>query len=132
MFAPISFVYPLDDFFAPLMFEIHIDIGRLAAFLADEALEQQTLPNGIDRGNAETVEHRRMGGGAAALSEDALRAGKADDRFDGQKVWGILQPLDQIEFVPDLRGDIVGKAVRITARGPFPNQFFQTFLRRQP
>ncbi|SAL07498.1 hypothetical protein AWB81_08125 [Caballeronia arationis] len=30
----------LDDLFAPLMLEIDIDIGRLAALLADESLEQ--------------------------------------------------------------------------------------------
>jgi hypothetical protein len=35
----IGLVNPLDDLFAPLVLEIHIDVRRLAALLADEALE---------------------------------------------------------------------------------------------
>ena len=30
----------LDHFLAPLMFEIDVDVGRFAAFLGQEALEQ--------------------------------------------------------------------------------------------
>ena len=35
--APIDI---LDDFLAPLMLEIHVDVGRLAALGVEEALEQ--------------------------------------------------------------------------------------------
>jgi hypothetical protein len=38
----------LNDFFTPLVLEIHINIGRLAALLAYEALEQQPLPDGVN------------------------------------------------------------------------------------
>ena len=44
----IGLVNPLDDFLAPLVLEIDIDIGRLAPLFADEALEQQ-IPAGRDR-----------------------------------------------------------------------------------
>ena len=33
----------LDDFFAPLMLEIDVDVGRLAALHRHEALEQKPL-----------------------------------------------------------------------------------------
>ena len=55
MVAAVGLVDPLDDFLAPLMLEIDIDVGRLAALLGDEALEQQVVPDRIDRGDAEHV-----------------------------------------------------------------------------
>src|SRR5690606_12495711 len=47
----IGLVYPLDDFFAALMLEVDVDIGRLLAFAADEALEKQFMPDRVDRGD---------------------------------------------------------------------------------
>ena len=46
--AAIAFIDPLDDFFAPLMLEIDIDVGRLAPLLGDEALEQKVVAIRID------------------------------------------------------------------------------------
>src|SRR5256885_16761757 len=40
----------LDDFLAPLVLEIDVDIGRLVALLRNEALEQQLLLDRIDLG----------------------------------------------------------------------------------
>ena len=39
---------PLHDDLAPLVFKIDVDVGRLAAFLRHEALEQEIVPGRID------------------------------------------------------------------------------------
>ena len=46
---------PLHDDLAPFMLEIDVDVRRLAALLRDEALEQEVVAAGIDRGDAEHV-----------------------------------------------------------------------------
>ena len=90
----------------------------------DEALEQQVLPHGIDRGDAEHVADGGVGGRAAALAEDVLRAREADDGFDGQEVRRVVRALDQLQFVPQLRGDLVGQAFGIALRLRLPRSAF--------
>ncbi|MNT28082.1 hypothetical protein D3C72_1637430 [compost metagenome] len=48
-------VQVLDDFFAPRVFEIHVDIGRLVAFPADEALKQHRAFDGVYLGHAQAI-----------------------------------------------------------------------------
>jgi hypothetical protein len=60
----------LDHLLAPLMLEIHVDIRRLLARGADEALEQEIHVGGIDGGDAEAIADGGIGGRAAALAED--------------------------------------------------------------
>src|SRR6185437_11099031 len=84
--AAIGLVDPLDHLLAPLMFEIDIDIGRLLAVRADEALEEEIAFLRIDRGDAEHEAHGGVSGGAPALAENLLRAREADDRIDGEEV----------------------------------------------
>ncbi len=98
---PIGFVDPLDDFFAPGMFKIDIDVRWLIALAADEALEQQVIGFRVDRGDAENIADRGIGGRAAPLAENTLRAGIADDGKHREKIGRILHRLYQIEFVPD-------------------------------
>src|SRR4029078_5098069 len=50
--APVFAVDVLNDFFAPLMLEIDIDIGRLAPLGRNETLEQQGGAVGSDLGHA--------------------------------------------------------------------------------
>jgi hypothetical protein len=45
----------LDHLLAPFMFEIDVDVGRLFAFLADEAFEQQAVLGGVDGGDAKDI-----------------------------------------------------------------------------
>ena len=47
----------LDHFFAALVFEIDVDVGRFIAFLRQESLEQQIAVLGIDRGDAKAITH---------------------------------------------------------------------------
>ena len=86
MIAAIGVEHPLHDDFAPLMFEIDIDVGRLAPLFRDETLEQEVVALGVDRGDAEHIADGAVGGGATALTENVLAAGKADDRIHGQEV----------------------------------------------
>src|SRR5690606_7651572 len=46
--AAIGLVDPLDNLFAPLMLEIHIDIRWFPAFLAYETFEQQVIAIRVD------------------------------------------------------------------------------------
>ena len=41
--AAVGLVDPLDHLLAPLVLEVDVDVGRLAALLGDEALEQQVV-----------------------------------------------------------------------------------------
>ena len=56
--AAVFLVDVLDHLLAPLMLEIDIDVGRLAARGADEALEQHVDPRRVDRGDAEAIADR--------------------------------------------------------------------------
>src|ERR1700690_2635361 len=81
--APVLVEDPLHDDFTPLMFEVDVDVRRLVALLRDEALEQQVISCGIDRGDAQDVTDSAIGGAAAALAKNVLRPRKADDRMHG-------------------------------------------------
>ncbi len=86
--AAVLLVDVLDHLLAPLVLEIDVDVGRLAAFLGDEAVEQQLVLGRIDLGDAEAEAHRRIRRAAAPLAQDRrlLRAGEVDDFLDSQEV----------------------------------------------
>src|SRR3546814_914836 len=67
--APLFAVHVLCHLLAPLMFEIDVDVRRLVARGAEEALEQQVVMGRIDGGDAEAVAHGGIGGRAAALAQ---------------------------------------------------------------
>ena len=66
----VSLINPLNYFFTALMLEIHVDIGRLATLFAHKTLKQKSLPHRINRGDAEHVTDRGIGGRAAALGKE--------------------------------------------------------------
>ena len=121
--AAIGVVDPLDDFLAPLVFEIHVDIGRFVAFGTDETFEQKVAAGRIDRGDSQHEAHRRIGRRSASLAEDAVRAGEPDDAVNGQKIRCIVQPADQLEFMAKLCDHVVGDAFGVTCGGAFPGDF---------
>lgn len=47
--AAVFLINVLDDFFAALVFEVDVNVGRLGAFFADEPFEQDLLARRIDR-----------------------------------------------------------------------------------
>ncbi len=83
------------------MLEVDVDVGRLVALPGDEALEEQVHARRVDRGDAEAEAHGGVGGGAAALAQNAARSGEADDVVDGEKVGLVAQLGDQRELVLD-------------------------------
>jgi len=58
MVASIVIVDVLDHFLAPLVLEIHIDVGRLAAIGGDKAFEQEVAIARVDVGDAQAVTDR--------------------------------------------------------------------------
>ena len=71
--APVRLVDGLDDLFAPLVLEVDVDVGRLAALGGEEALEEQVAARRIDRGDAEAVADGAVRRAAAPLAEDVAR-----------------------------------------------------------
>ena len=116
--AAIALVDILDHLLAPLMLEIDVDVGRLAALGRDEALEQQIVLGRIDGGDAEHVADGGIGRRAAPLAEDAAALGEADDVVDGEEIARIVELLDQGELLRrSASATFVGHAVRIARRG---------------
>ena len=118
MVAAVGLEDPLHDDLAPLVLEVDVDVRRLAALLRDEALEQQVVALGIDGGDAEHIADGAVGGRAAALAEDVLAAGEADDGIHGQKIRRVLQRLDQPQFVLEDADDLVWHAFGIARVAP--------------
>src|SRR5207248_9849416 len=127
--SAVCLVDVLDHLYATLVLEIDIDIGRLAARGADEALEQHVDAGRVDRGDAEAVADHRIGRRAAPLAQDAAAPRERDDVVHGQEIAGVVEPLDQRQLVldqaPDVAGDggsvVVGVAtMRPSRRGRWP------------
>ncbi|CAM3924664.1 hypothetical protein ACMA110817_31460 [Achromobacter marplatensis] len=139
----------LDDLFAALVFEVHVDVGGLVAFLADEAFEQVVAAHRVHRGNAQAIADGGVGGRPAALAQDAFVARIQDDVVDGQEIGFVVQVGDQAEFLFDLFGhqvrDTGGKAAgrarqrflaqvggrRVAARHDFVGVFVVQFVQRK-
>src|SRR5487761_2233895 len=85
----------LDHLFAALVLEVDVDVGRLGALGADEALEQQRGLLRVDLGDTQAVTHHRVGRAASALAQDVVVAGPAHDVGHGQKVGFIFELPDQ-------------------------------------
>ena len=111
--AAVAVVDVLDHDLAPLVLEIDVDVRRLAAVGGDEALEQEIDARGIDLGDAEAVAHRGIRRRAAALAQDALRAGETDDVVNGEEIGRVIERGDQREFVVEGGAHLVRNAVGI-------------------
>ena len=112
-FAAILAVDILNHLLAPFVLEVHVDIGRLVAFLGNEALEQHGHARGVDLGDPQTVANGGVGRRAAALAEYFLRTRELNDIVHGQKERLELELGDQAQFVLD-----VGEHGRRRARRP--------------
>ena len=77
---PVLLVDVLDHALAPIAArQVEIDVGPLAAFFRQEALEQQLHRHRIDGGDAEAVTDGAIGGRTAALHQDVLLPAEVDD-----------------------------------------------------
>src|SRR4051812_43917052 len=70
--AAILLIDVLDDFLAPLMLEVDIDVRRFVALLGNEALEQHVLASRVDFGDAQRITDGGIGSGAASLAENVF------------------------------------------------------------
>ena len=75
--AAVFVVDVLDHFLAPLMLEIDVDVGRLAALLGNEALEQQVAGRRVDRGDSEAVADGAVRGRCRVLGTGSADRGCA-------------------------------------------------------
>ncbi len=125
----IALVDVLDHLLAPFVLEIDVDIRRLAALLADEALEQQIDLGGVDGGDAEHITDGGVGGRAAALAEDAAPLGEADDLAHGEEVMRDAELLDQPQLFFQRGADGRGHAAGIMERRTLPRHVFEVALR---
>jgi hypothetical protein len=107
--AAVLFVDVLEDLLAALVLEVDVDIRRLVALAADEALEEQVDAGRIDGGDAEAVADRRVGRRPAALAEDPARAGELDQVPDGEEVVFVVEFGDEGEFAFDQVGGVGGE-----------------------
>ena len=98
-FTAVFFVDVLNDFLAPLMLEIHVDVRWFVALPGNEALEQGIDARRIDFSNAEAIAHRRVRRRATPLAENVARACKADDIVYREKIRFVAQLGNQRQFV---------------------------------
>ena len=91
----------LDDLLAPLVLEIDIDVRRLPAIGADEALEKKVDLRRVHPRNAEAVADHRVGRRAAALAEDLPAPREGDDVVDREEIGRVIQLLNQRELLVD-------------------------------
>src|SRR5690606_28392770 len=115
-FTAVAVIDVLYDFFPALVFEIHIDVGRLIAFAADETCKQIVAVLGVDFGDAQAITNGGIGRRAAALAENAALAGEFYDVIDCEKVGLIGQVLNDGELVIQLGHDGRGNAPGVAAQ----------------
>ena len=130
--APIAVIDVLDHLFAPLMFEIHVDIGRLVPRLADEALEDHRADLGRYRGDAKGIADHRIRRRSPPLAQDAARPRKKHDVMHGQEIGLVAQLADQGQLVGHLGADLVRGTRRIAPVQPRPGQPRQPLRCRFP
>ncbi len=85
----------LDDFFAALVFEIHVNVGRLPAGLGYEPFEHHRDCVRPHFGNAQHIANDRIRGRPAPLAQDTLWSGEGDNVIDGQEVGRETELVDQ-------------------------------------
>ena len=96
--AAIALIDVLDHLLAPLVLEVDVDVGRLAAVGGQEAGEQQVALHRVDRRHSQAVADHAVGRRAAPLAEDALGAGEGDDVVHGDEERCELFGFDEREL----------------------------------
>ena len=130
-FAAVAGVDVLDDLLTPLVLKVDIDVGRLVACAADEALEQQAGVRRVDLSHAQAVAHCRVGGRAPALAQDALAPGKAHDVVHRQEIHLVAQLGNQRQLVRHLLRHARRQALRVTPRRALVGVLVQGLARAQ-
>ncbi len=129
-FAAVFLVNVLDDFLAPLMFEIDVDVGRLAPRRRDETREEKIVLRRIDSGDSQHIANGGIGRRATPLAEDFLLARIGDDFVNGEKIGRVIELFDQRQFLGDEVAHLFRRALRVASRQSAAGQLLQPFLRR--
>ena len=111
-------VDPLDHLLAALVLEVHVDVGGLVAFAADEALEERVHAVRVDRGDAQAEADGAVGRGAAPLAEDAAATRERHDLVHGEEVGLVAEFLHQGQLVLQASGHGRGNALGPSLHGP--------------
>ena len=82
--------------------QIDVDVGPLTAVFVEETLEEEFHADGIDSGDFKRVADCGVGGGTAALGENAVLLAVADQVPDDEEVAGKAELGDELELVGDL------------------------------
>ena len=106
----------LHDLEAPLIVEVHIDIGHLGTLRGQEPLEHQAVLERVERGDVHGVGDDSAGGRATAGADaDAVVLGPLHILSDDQKVGGKALVADDLVFVLKALFDVDATDL---ARGP--------------
>ena len=127
--ASVPGVDVLDDLLATLVLEVDVDVGRLVALAAHEALEQDIDAVGIDGGHAEREADRAVRRGAAPLAEDPARPRERHDLVHRQEVRRVAEVGDDRELVLELTRHLLRNPARIALARPAPGQVAQVLHR---
>ena len=100
----------VDDLVAPGVLEVHVDVGHRHAVRIEEALEGQSVEDGIDRRDSQRVRDDRSRRRAAAGRGDALLAGEAREVGHDEEVGGVAHRDDDAELVVEALPQGVGHA----------------------
>ena len=111
------------------MLEVDVDVGRLFALGRDEALEQKVDLGRIDIGDGEAIADGGVGGGAAALAENAEAPRVVHDVVDGEEIGRVVELGDEHELFFDRVAHLVGDAVREAPGRAVPGEILQMRLR---
>jgi hypothetical protein len=101
-----------DHVAAPTIVEVDIDVGHRDAFRVEEALEHESVPQGVELGDAQGVRHDRPRRAPAARPDpDALVLRPIDEVLDDKEIARELHVFNDAQFVRralcHLLGDVV-------------------------
>ena len=125
----IALIDILDDLLPSIGREIDVDIGHGVHPFTQKTLKEEVVAQRIHLGDLQEIGYQRVGRRTAALAADAALAGKTDNVPDDEKIAGQPHPLDDGQFVGQLRPGPEGDRVEAMAQAP-PAQVVQITLRR--
>ena len=114
--ASVALVDVLDHFFAALVLDVEVDVGRAVAFGRQEPFEQQPERDRVGLGDTERVTDRAVRRAPPALAVDVGAAAELDDVVQQQEVAGEAELFDDAQLVVDLVHRLVVLRVRLPDR----------------
>ena len=109
MLGGVAVLDVVDDLIAAARIEVDVDIRHAHTAGIEEALEEEVVGDGIDRGDAENVGDDGVGGRASTGAADTVLAREAHDIPDTEKEGGQSHLLDDRELVGELIADLRGE-----------------------